>query len=126
MASLAVPPDHALVVYTRVEKSSLKTTTRKSRGRRCSIRSYSMRPIPLPGVAIAENERAYAYAEGDLSHTLSKVARHGHFTAVIARPTSNRPVIVDIINFDDAVSYARRARHLHEDAEWEALAPKIG
>lgn len=121
---ILVPPGHALVTYTRIPISSLKTTVRKRYGRRCSIRSYAMTVIPLPGVALSDSERAYAYAEEDLSHQLGKVARSGHFTAIIANPRAKRAVIVAIVDHAAAIAHARRARARHEDAEWEAIAPR--
>jgi len=118
--AVEVPPGHALVTYTRVEASSLKTTTRVSRGRRCSIRSYHMEVVPMPGVDLEDRPRAYAYAEGDLSRDLAKVARSGSFTAIIASPWSKRPVIVAIVDHEAAAAAARRARIAIDDAEWEA------
>lgn len=124
MDLLHVPPGHALVIYTRMPQSSLKTTTRVSRGRRCSIRSYDMTVVDMPGVELENRPRAYAYAEGDLSHELGKIARSGSFTAIIANPRSKRPVIVAIVDHEQAVATARKARMLAEDAAWAASAPR--
>lgn len=124
MDLLAIPPGHALVVYTRMPASSLKSTKRVRYGQRCSIRSYDMTPIPMPGVTLAPRPRAYAYAEGDLAPQLSKVARSGAFTAIIASPHAKRPVITAIVDHDQAVATARKARMKAEDAAWEAQAPR--
>lgn len=120
MNHLTVPAGHALATFSRVDSSSLRTTVRKRYGRRCSIRSYHMEVIPMPGIAIADRPRAYAYAEGDLAHELSRVARSGSFTAVIAHPKSRRPVIVAIVDHEAAAAAARRVRQAEEDADWDA------
>lgn len=123
MEPFDVPPGHALVIYTRMPKSSLKTKVRRRFGRRCSIRQYDMTAIDLPGVEIASRPVAYAYAEGALAVELSRTARSGSFTAVIANPWSKRPVIVAIVDHEQATAFARRARMRQEDAAWEAAAP---
>lgn len=123
MKPFDVPPGHALVIYTRMPKSSLKTKVRRRFGRRCSIRQYDMTAIDLPGVEVVSRPVAYAYAEGDLALELSKTARSGSITAIIANPWSKRPIIVAIVDHEQATAFARRARMRQEDAAWDAAAP---
>lgn len=123
MDTLRIPPGHALAVFTRMPDSSLKTTTRVKRGRRCSLRRYDMAFIAMPGVDIADRPRAYAYADGDLSYEVAKVARSGSFTALLHKPHSQRPVIVGLVDHAQAAAAARKARMALEDAEWDAKAP---
>jgi hypothetical protein len=123
MDILRIPPGHALAVITRMPESSLKTTTRVKRGRRCSLRRYDMAFVPMPGLTLADRPRAYAYADGDLSHEVAKVARSGSFTALLHKPHTQRPVIVAIVDHAQAAATARKARMAIEDAEWEAQAP---
>lgn len=120
---MEVPPGCAIVVYTRMEGSSLKTKVRKKFGRRCSIRRYDMAPLFCDDGAVASNDRSFAYADGDLAFRLSACARSGCFTAIISRPRSRRPEIIAIIDHDEALSHVRRERMRREDAEWEAMAP---
>ena len=117
---LRLDPDQAIVVFTRMPASSLKTTTRVRRGRRCSLRRYDMIVIPLPGITISNRPRAYAYADGDLSYDLSKIARSGSFTAVIAYPFTKRCQITAIVDHDQAIAASRAARNAAENAEWDA------
>lgn len=121
---MEVPSGCAIVVYTRMEGSTLKTKVRKKYGRRCSIRRYDMTPLSESSFSPAPSERAYAFADGELSHVLGKAARSGSFTAIIAKPKSARSQIIDIVDHEDAVAHIRRERMLREDAEWEAMAPK--
>jgi hypothetical protein len=120
----AIPPGHALAVITRVPGSSLKTTIRVKRGRRCSLRRYEIAFTPIPGVNLADRPRAYAYADGDLSHEVARVARSGSFTALLRKPHTQRPVIVAIVDPAAAAATARKTRMALEDAEWEAAAPR--
>lgn len=120
----SIPTGHALAVLTRMPDSSLKSTVRVRRGRRCSLRRYDMAFVPMPGLDLEDRPRAYAYADGDLSYAVAKAARSGSFTALVAHPRSKRPVIVAIVDEAAAALAARRARMAAEDAEWDAAAPK--
>ncbi len=121
---VAVPPGHALVTFTRVDGSSMKTTTRVSRGRRCSLRRYHMAFAAMPGVVREDRPRAYAYADGDLSHEVGRLARHGSFDAIVAKPHQARVAIVAVVDPIAAAEAVRRARRAAEDAAWEAAAPR--
>lgn len=123
MGLMAIPPGHALAVLTRVPASSLKSTVRVKRGRRCSLRSYDMAFVPMPGMTLADRPRAYAYADGDLSCEVARAARSGSFTVLLAKPHTRRPVIVAIVDHAAAAATARRARQAADDAEWDAAAP---
>ena len=79
----------------------------------------------MPGVGVSDSERAYTYAFGDLAAKLSKAARVGCFTAIIANPRSIRPTIVAIVAADEAFALMRRARMSSEDAKWHANAPSL-
>lgn len=120
---VVVPPGHALVTFTRVDGSSMKTTTRVSRGRRCSLRRYHMAFAPMPGVVDRDRPRAYAYADGDLSHEVGRLARRGSFDAVVAKPHLPRVAIVAVVDPNAAAEATRRARRAADDAAWEAAAP---
>lgn len=113
-----------LVLISRGEGSSMRTTHRKRRGSRCSIRRYeflypSIEKEPARHVPIA-----YGFADGDNVEKLQTIGRRQEpFYAFVTYPCTKRVHISSLISPAEAEDVIRQAREAHNDAEWEAAAP---
>lgn len=114
-----------LVLISRTDGSTVRTTHRKRRGSRCSIRRYdllypSMFKEPARHIPIG-----YGFADEENVAALQAAARRKEpFYAYVATPFANRVYIASLATPDEAKAVIRRALEVHKDAEWEASAPR--
>lgn len=123
--SLIQTDEGYLVLITRGEGSSMRTTHRKRRGSRCSIRRYEFLYPSIEKEPARHIPIAYGYADGDNVDKLQTIGRRQEpFYAFVTYPCTKRVHINCLISPAEAEVVIRKARDAHNDAEWEAAAPE--
>lgn len=113
-----------LVLITRGAEGSLRTTHRKRRGTRCSIRRYQFVFPSIDKEPALHVDRAYGYADGDNATILQGAGiRRQSFYAFVANPGKARAIITGFPTSVEAEGIIRNARQEREEAEWAAAAP---